>query len=459
MSGQFTCNACDVVFQDARSHRTHYKLDWHRYNLRRRQIELAPIPFQVFEDRKQAVLAKRREATEMEEAETAVYRCMVCRKTFASENVQRQHMGTKKHKKKAAAAAAANEKKALQACKKCPVVKEEKTRADRTAMIRITASTDVPTAVDQCVGDDGEGSPIMNGGSSKKSEDLDSSEDRRPTLDRERRLDAFECLFCNVRSSDMSAHLSHMQKKHEFTVPESQFVANMPGLTGYFAEKVGVGMMCLCCQRGFGSISAVKSHMVDMGHCRIPFEVGYDFEEYMEFYKYDTLEKGKSSEAACAWHAAVAKCREDGEIDPSIARFGTLEIDENEELVLDDGRRVGHRKYKHIYKQRFVPLDDRPEVVANRRSLLERCVGPDAASALIASAMHGSDRRKPTGRSAALSLFHKHDRVRAQDAAARATEHKKRVYDRHALTLGIQTNKVNVSKIPHRRGVFISWKK
>ena len=42
MMMSFTCNTCEVEYDDVESHRSHYKSDWHRYNLRRRQVELAP---------------------------------------------------------------------------------------------------------------------------------------------------------------------------------------------------------------------------------------------------------------------------------------------------------------------------------------------------------------------------------------------------------------------------------
>ena len=50
-----TCNACDVVFNDdSESHRAHYKTDWHRYNLRRRAVDLSPMLFEDFQERRAA---------------------------------------------------------------------------------------------------------------------------------------------------------------------------------------------------------------------------------------------------------------------------------------------------------------------------------------------------------------------------------------------------------------------
>ena len=409
MMMSFTCNTCEVEYDDVESHRSHYKSDWHRYNLRRRQVELAPVPFEAFRKRKAAVLEKRRKEDEREEEEKSQrLRCDLCRKDFATLNAQKQHYRSKKHRE-----AAKRAERKRKTCVPCPKI-----------------------------------SPKMKDDSQKK---------KAPPVFEPRKITALECLFCVHKSESVEKNLQHMKERHEFVLPEAESICNVKGLLEYLGEKVGVGHLCLWCQKGFSSIPAVRAHMVDRGHCRIPFEVKYDLEEYFAFYKYGPL-RLDSSDAAHAWHAAVKACTTDydstkNKLKPS--EWGrVLEIDENEELVLHDGRRVGNRKYKHIYKQNFAPEDDRPEVLANRKMLLERVVGPEAAKEMML-ASRGEIR---ASRSVALSLHHARDRRAAKLAAQRAVDIKKREFDRRRLDVGIQMNKVNVSKIPHRRGVFVSWK-
>ena len=39
----FTCISCRVLFESADYQREHYKTDWHRYNLKRKLVELQPV--------------------------------------------------------------------------------------------------------------------------------------------------------------------------------------------------------------------------------------------------------------------------------------------------------------------------------------------------------------------------------------------------------------------------------
>ncbi|KAF9584318.1 hypothetical protein BGW38_006892, partial [Lunasporangiospora selenospora] len=47
-SSLFTCLACHVAFQTADIQREHYRSDWHRYNLKRKLVELPPVSADVF---------------------------------------------------------------------------------------------------------------------------------------------------------------------------------------------------------------------------------------------------------------------------------------------------------------------------------------------------------------------------------------------------------------------------
>lgn len=43
-----TCTTCHVAFASAEPHRTHYKSEWHKYNLKRKSTGLPPIPETTF---------------------------------------------------------------------------------------------------------------------------------------------------------------------------------------------------------------------------------------------------------------------------------------------------------------------------------------------------------------------------------------------------------------------------
>ena len=47
-SSLFTCLACHVAFKTADIQREHYRSDWHRYNLKRKMVELPPVSAEMF---------------------------------------------------------------------------------------------------------------------------------------------------------------------------------------------------------------------------------------------------------------------------------------------------------------------------------------------------------------------------------------------------------------------------
>ena len=50
----FTCITCRVVFVEADTQRSHYKTDWHRYNLKRKVADMPPVTAENFAERVQA---------------------------------------------------------------------------------------------------------------------------------------------------------------------------------------------------------------------------------------------------------------------------------------------------------------------------------------------------------------------------------------------------------------------
>lgn len=46
--GSFTCMTCRQLFSSADEQRTHYKTDFHRFNLKRKIAQLAPITMEQF---------------------------------------------------------------------------------------------------------------------------------------------------------------------------------------------------------------------------------------------------------------------------------------------------------------------------------------------------------------------------------------------------------------------------
>ena len=68
------------------------KSDWHRYNLKRKVIDLPPVTAELFAQKitKQIVVDSQPETY-----------CLNCKKSFASENAYKNHLNSKKHREMA----------------------------------------------------------------------------------------------------------------------------------------------------------------------------------------------------------------------------------------------------------------------------------------------------------------------------------------------------------------------
>nr|CAB3268016.1 zinc finger protein 622 [Phallusia mammillata] len=92
----FTCITCHVAFTDADIQRSHYKTDWHRYNLKRKVVALPPVSAQNFQEK---VIAQQALVANNKSQENIVgIACKVCQRKFNSFNSYNNHLKSKKHK-------------------------------------------------------------------------------------------------------------------------------------------------------------------------------------------------------------------------------------------------------------------------------------------------------------------------------------------------------------------------
>lgn len=93
MSNVYTCITCQVLFKTADLQREHYKLDWHRYNLKRKVASIPPVTLEEFEERAK----QHREQAENVDKDESIF-CKCCSKLFNSKNTYNNHLNSKKHK-------------------------------------------------------------------------------------------------------------------------------------------------------------------------------------------------------------------------------------------------------------------------------------------------------------------------------------------------------------------------
>jgi len=328
---QLTCLACRVIFDDAEAQRTHYKTDWHRYNLKRKIAELPPVTFGEFNRIVQFHTEKREE-----KLQEKILACQACSKSFSSDNAYENHLKSKKHKEQAGKSSADGSKKHIPSSSKSKSGTKVKPKAGY-----------MPPLESYEVEDD----------NSDEWEDIDEEEidDDEEYGDDEisEALPPTFCLFCPHESVNIEDNFRHMTKSHSFFIPDFKYVVDLEGYFIYLGAKVGDGKVCLKCNnhsRQFQSTRACQMHMTDKGHCMLDAE-GDAMLEYSDFYDF--------SESYPDHNGTV-----DVDDELSTGMSGMSVDDSTLELILPSGARAGHRALNRYYKQNISPEETRQK---NRR--------------------------------------------------------------------------------------------
>lgn len=315
MPDLFTCITCQVVFKTAELQREHYKLDWHRYNLKRKVATIPPVTYEEFEIRAK----EHRELSQNPSKDESQY-CKFCSKLFNTKNSFSNHLNSKKHK-----LAEENFK--------------EEDPSDTESFVKVEPST--PKELSKFVVVNANDSDNEDIETDSEIEELDSDEwDECREKGSDSLIKPKDCLFCNHHSKTIVKNLKHMSEVHSFFIPDVEYCVNVKGLLLYLGEKISRGFMCLWCNetgRTFYSMEAAQAHMTDKGHCKILHE-GLALAEYADYYDYS---------------ASYPDHKDDDEnmdIDQEIEEPSNIGGDDFQ-LVLPSGITVGHRSLMRYYKQ------------------------------------------------------------------------------------------------------------
>ncbi|KAG0260727.1 hypothetical protein BG011_001676 [Mortierella polycephala] len=350
-SSLFTCLACHVAFKTADIQREHYRSDWHRYNLKRKMVELPPVSAEMFS---QKVVAQQQKAVDDQAAaENNSSDCKTCRKSYSSENAYQNHLVSKKHKEMEA------KLKANPRPQK-PVV-EKPTKSD-------VESITSKMTVDLSVTDE------------TTQEELEEIMDKK--IESAVILELTDCLFCTEKAESFESNVDHMTKAHGFFIPDIEYLIDLEGLIRYLGEKVSVGNICLYCNgkgRQIKSLEAVRKHMVDKGHCKIPYDTEPEMMEVVDFYDFrssypeeqqrEMLEAAERADKAAAEGGEAKASKGDGEeelLEEELQSTGIRLTEDEMELILPSGARLGHRSLNKYFRQNVKPEESRDSVLINR---------------------------------------------------------------------------------------------
>ncbi len=347
------CTACRVHVHGVQGRNAHYRSDHHRYNLKRKVLGMQPLSLDEFnrlnalkqaEDAaKEAALNSKRRA----------FYCHLCTKKFSSEKALKNHTASRRHKD-----------------------------AERARIAR--PMSEVSQTDDDSVMTTTEYEPEAG----KVESESDEESENHP-------IPPNVCVFDGHLSDSPEMNAAYMADKFGFFLPFIENLVDLPGLLKYLGEKVGIGNICVECDRPFRSLSAVRQHMIDKQHCKM---TDYDevwIEEYAEFYDFtrenpneeqddddedddegweevgdDEVIEGEVIEVEDEpsgvvavvqpnnMFAALSKIRP---VDSAAPIVGTEEVS-----MAMNGKLLGHRSLQRYYKQKFAPGAQRDSRMISR---------------------------------------------------------------------------------------------
>lgn len=391
----FTCNTCELTVTDAAILRKHYTENYHRYNLKRKTQNLPPVSQENYQQRE-----LEKDKLEFEKCLKDVYKCPYTGKIFKSKgawdnycNSKKYHNmkmeGRKKHRDspesfisfQAEVGRKMTEKDFIK-FKKQQLGKAGKWKVGDSPQKRwlyiqyIRAAEEEDDNWEDC---DENGSESMEEGEDDGlkagDEAIDFSDhEEEEVMDPEKLYgpapvelkpippltDFFDCKNTQVFETTQDL-LNFMEKKYNFFLPDQAYVKDIDALLAYICEKIGVGLTCINCNKGFYSLEAVQQHMRETpGHIRINIHGDNAF-EYADFYDFDGDSSGDENQMG------------DEKNRPKLIDLDDCLI-ENQELILPSGKILGHKDLAKFYKQKFdfIPVGmEYSEYGLNRQKMIQ----------------------------------------------------------------------------------------
>ncbi|KAJ3299915.1 hypothetical protein HK104_006066 [Borealophlyctis nickersoniae] len=410
----YTCLSCHVAFHTADQQRDHMRTDWHRYNLKRKVAELPPIHLEDFVERIKAAQIKNNAENERKGG-AAGDRGQ--EKTYSSENAYTNHISSKKHKEAQArydksGGRSLPAKKDTSTTTSAPIVSAAPipstaaistsssgaSSASSSYVVVGSSSSSPHVAADVAAADAGSKQPNWKqqfAGAKTEEELLEIMERKAETAVR---LEEGDCLFCSSRTTSFESNMEHMAKQHSFFIPDIEYLVDAKALIKYLGEKVAIANVCLYCNgkgRAMHSLEAVRKHMVDKGHCKILYEDGAEL-EVADFYDFsstypdeaESVSTGKGKEAADEEWEDIGSDDEEELGDMSNAPGAVRITNDETQLILPSGVRIGHRSYRKYWNQSLKTEDTRDAHLIHRLSSQYAMLGYEKTPYEVAVAHH-----------------------------------------------------------------------
>jgi pre-60S factor REI1 len=265
------------------------KTDWHRYNLKRRVVDLPSISSDVFAEK---VLQLRSQEDEQED-EFGFY---VNKRERRRRNLEREH---ENQSKEVPNGTRINTPPAQSS------VHESDRRQSTTSMtsefseFSLGESCDYHSEIET-------GSELNYTGSEFSEIEYVTTDDEslhekttendNDVVEEDSIIPITTCFYCGKNNIEIEANIKHMFSKHGLYLPERSFLHDVLGLLTYISEIIS-DYECLVCQFQGKNLTSIRQHTTSKGHCRLPYETKEDKLLISQFYTfYDDSDEDDTKE-------------------------------------------------------------------------------------------------------------------------------------------------------------------
>jgi len=338
------------------------KTDWHRYNLKRRVVDLPSISSDVFAEK---VLQLKNPEDEQED-EFGFY---VNKRERRRRFLEREHEHQIREIPNNARATPSAQSSA----------RESDRRPSTTSMISefsefsLGESCDYQSEIET-------GSELNYTGSEFSEVEYVTTDDEslhevavendNDVVEEDSIIPITTCFFCGKNNREIEANIKHMFSKHGLYLPERSFLHDISGLLTYISEIIS-DFECLVCQFQGKNLTSIRQHATSKGHCRLPYETKEDKLLISQFYTfYDDSDEDDTKQRSLRKVAFESEETSENEVE-----IEGKDVDEDEdweseedngindnytlvhldrtgnEMTLPTGSIIGHRSQMKYYRQ------------------------------------------------------------------------------------------------------------
>ncbi|KAI3387290.1 hypothetical protein SNEBB_004739 [Seison nebaliae] len=237
------CVNCKTNFNDLNEQKSHYRSEWHRFNLKRRVAGKERISLEDYEEKEKEF--NKQSLNERDESDR--WKCKICNKFFKTSHSYENHTQSKKH---------------------------------------LSNLIQINKPINEKEENDGVMLKLKKTISTNENDETGKDREMVNVKELEEKFDSinFNCFFCDeyVKVDSLKELNIHMSKNHKFDLPREESI-NEPNLFyQYLNFKIFELKECLRCSKKFRDIMGLRHHMTHKQHQSIQLDGNED--EYEMFY-------------------------------------------------------------------------------------------------------------------------------------------------------------------------------